>query len=76
MGKLYDAAAGDDRLAVLVELRNLLADRLEQCGSDRDIAALSRQLVQVTAEIDEIRKNTMPKVTSLSEMRKKVKVVK
>lgn len=76
MGKLYDAAAGEDRLSVLTELRNLLAARLEECNSDRDIAALSRQLVQVTAEIDEIRKNTVQKVTSLSEMRKKVKVVK
>lgn len=76
MGKLYDAAAGEDRLAVLIELRNLLANRLDKCDSDRDIAALSRQLVQVTAEIEEIRKNTVQKVTSLSEMRKKVKVVK
>lgn len=76
MGKLYEAAVDEDRLAILIELRNLLADRLDNCGSDRDIAALSRQLVQVTAEIDELRKATEPKATSIAEMRKKVKVVK
>lgn len=75
MGRLKTAAKSGDRLKALIELRDLLAGRLESAEADRDIAALSRQFVQVTAEIEEIRSQTDVKPTSLSEMRSKLKVV-
>jgi len=75
MGRLKTAAKSGDRLKALIELRDLLAGRLEGAEADRDVAALSRQFVQVTAEIDEIRNATTEKTSSLSEMRAKLKVV-
>jgi hypothetical protein len=75
MGRLKTAAKSGDRLKALIELRDLLAERLESAEADRDVAALSRQFVQVTAEIDEIRSRTETKPTSLSQMRSKLKVV-
>lgn len=76
MGKLMQAAKSGDRLRALIELRDLLAKRLEAGPADRDLAALSRQFVQVTAEIEEIRGQTETKPTSLSDMRNKLKVAK
>lgn len=75
MGRLTSAARSGDRLKALIELRDLLAARLEDAEADRDVAALSRQFVQVTAEIDEIRSRTEIKPTSLTDMRAKLKVV-
>ena len=72
---IYKAAKSDNRIDALIELRNLIAKRLDQGVSDRDLAALSRQLVQVTAEIDEIRKAGEDKAASLTKFRNKLKVV-
>ena len=69
------AAKSDSRLEALIELRNLLARRLDKCESDRDLAALSRQFVQVTAEIDELRGADSSKTVSLTDFRNKLKVV-
>lgn len=70
------AARSGSRLKALIELRNLLADRLDDCGSDRDVAALSRQFVQVTAEIDAIQGNSDSKAISLEDFRSKLRAVK
>jgi len=72
MGRLTTAAKSGDRLKALMELRDILAARLENAAADRDIAALSRQFVQVTAEIEEIRAGERP-VSSLMELRAKFK---
>ena len=74
MGRLTTAAKSGDRLKALMELRDILAGRLESAEADRDVAALSRQFVQVTAEIEEIQKENSGKTTSINEMRKKLKV--
>lgn len=76
MGKIEKAVKTGDRLDTLRALRELLAARLDACDSNRDIAALSRQLVQVTAEIDEIEKESETTITSLDAFRKKVKLAK
>lgn len=52
---LTDAAATGSRRAVLVALRDKLAYTIENCESGRDVAALSRRLIDVVAELD-----TMP----------------
>lgn len=74
MGSLTKAARSGDRLKALIELRDLLANRLESAESDRDVAALSRQFVQVTAEIETIKKENAGTTTSIDEMRKKLRV--
>jgi len=51
---LVAAAASGDRLAALQELRAVLAERLSRPRTAaRDVAALSRQLVDVTAAIED-----------------------
>ena len=76
MSSIFEAANTNDRLAVLVELRNKLAVRLDQCESNRDLAALSRQFVQVVNEIDEIMGGNETKAVSLDDFRNKLKAVK
>lgn len=48
------AAASNDRLATLVALRNTLARSIDECESMRDLAALSRQMTDVLAQIDAV----------------------
>ena len=72
---IYEAATTENRIDALIELRNLIAQRLDEGVGDRDLAALSRQLVQVTAEIDELRKNQEDKTLSLTSFRNKLKAV-
>ena len=72
---ITEAAKTESRLEALIELRNLLADRLDKGPHDRDLASLSRQFVQVTAEIDEIRGEDDSKTASIADFRAKLKVV-
>ena len=74
--RLATAAKSGDRLKTLTELRDLLAERIDKAKYDKDIAPLARRLTQVLSEIDEIEKANMSKVTSLSQMRDKLKVAK
>lgn len=57
---LIEAADSGDRLATLRELRGVLARSIYGAESSRDVAALSRQLVDVTAEIAALEKAAEP----------------
>lgn len=76
MSNLLEAAQTEDRLKLLTELRDVLSARIDLSHSDRDLAALARQLVQVTSEIEEIRNAQPQAVNPLDEFRGKLKVVK
>ena len=52
MPTLSEAAAGNDRRDTLVALRDKLARTIDDCESGRDIAALSKRLMEVMAELD------------------------
>lgn len=52
MGKLSTAARSGDRRQTLVELRNFLAKTLETTNSARDIASISKRLMEVTEELE------------------------
>jgi hypothetical protein len=52
---LSQVVASGDRFKSLESLRNLLAEAIESCESKRDLAALSRQLVSVLAQIEDHR---------------------
>lgn len=51
---LSEAAATGRRLDTLEQLRDVLARQIESTDSGRDVAALSRQLTLVLAEIAEL----------------------
>ena len=51
---LIHATESGDRLETLIALRDLLAERLQKSNSDRDIASMSRRLIQCVTEIEEI----------------------
>ncbi len=52
MGKLTAAAKTNDRRKILIALRDRLAATLEKTSSGRDVAALSKRLMEVTEELD------------------------
>ena len=49
---LVEAAEGGDRLETLIALRDLLADKLQNTTSSRDISSMSRRLMQCISEIE------------------------
>lgn len=51
---IVEAAASGDRLATLIALRDEIAETIQNCGSGRDMAALSKRLIEVMGEIDTI----------------------
>lgn len=55
---LHDVAAKGDRLDTLRTLRNRLAQQIDETDSARDVAALSRQLTDVLAQLAEAEPQT------------------
>ena len=49
---LLDAAKSGDKRATLLALRDKLAETIENCESGRDMAANSKRLMEVMAEIE------------------------
>lgn len=54
--ELSEATKSGDRLRTLIALRDLLADKLQNTASTRDIAAISRRLMQCVSEIETLEK--------------------
>ena len=52
MPTLSEAAATNNRRDTLMALRDKLAFAIESCESGRDIAALSKRLMEVIGELD------------------------
>ena len=52
MGKLLDAVRGGDKRAILLALRDETASAIENSSSGRDIAALSKRLMEICDCID------------------------
>lgn len=52
MAKLLEAAKTGDKRATLIALRDKLAETIENCESGRDMAANSKRLMEVMAEIE------------------------
>ena len=68
---LITVADNGDALETLRELRHKIAVALEECQSGRDIAALSRQLVLVVQQINELEGHHHTEETTLSMIRAK-----
>lgn len=54
MGKLAETAKKNNRRDTLIALRDQLASAIDTCKSGRDIAALSKRLMEVMGELDSI----------------------
>ena len=54
MAKLLNAVQSGDKRQTLVELRDEIAQTIESCESGRDMAALSKRLMEVIEEIESI----------------------
>jgi len=54
---IVEAAASGSRYATLVALRDEIARTIQTCGSGRDMAALSKRLIEVMGEIDALGKS-------------------
>ena len=54
MTSLLEAAQSGDKRKTLVALRDKIAETIENCDSGRDIAANSKRLMEVMAELDEM----------------------
>lgn len=51
---ILQAVQSNDRLATLEALRDSVAVAIDNCPSGRDIASLSKRLMEIMAEIDAI----------------------
>lgn len=72
---ILDAAKSGDRLRTLIALRDLLAERLQEADSDRDISSMSRRLMQCISEIEVIR-STRSKTNNVEGLRNRYKLGK
>ena len=63
------AAKSGDKLATLLALRDSLASTIDGCESGRDMAALSKRLMEVMDEIQAIEETVAPKDTPMSRRR-------
>ena len=52
MANLMEAAKSGDRRRTLEALRDKLAASIQDCESGRDVAALSKRLMEVMGELD------------------------
>lgn len=73
---LLDAAKSGDKRATLIALRDKLAETIENCESGRDMAANSKRLMEVMAELEslpdpaEIKKSKHDRLKEKREKRK------
>lgn len=51
---ILEAAQSGDRKATLIALRDSIAETIREKPSGRDLAALSRRLLEVMAELDRV----------------------
>ena len=56
MADLVSAAKSGSRRDTLEALRDKLADSIQNCESGRDVAALSKRLMEVMGELDALPK--------------------
>lgn len=54
MGKLVSAAKRGNKREMLVALRDEIAEQIEATGSGRDMAALSKRLIEVVEQIEDL----------------------
>lgn len=76
MSNLHDAVVSNDRKTTLLALRDTIAETIDTTDSGRDIAALSKRLMEVISEIESIpdpeaSKNPLQEAQNESRKRKR-----
>jgi hypothetical protein len=71
MGNLVEAAKSGDKRATLIALRDKLAETIENCESGRDMAANSKRLMEVMAELEALPDPTAIKESKHDRLKRK-----
>lgn len=71
MDNLVSATKSGDRRRTLVALRDRIAETIDSCESGRDMAALSKRLMEVMDEIDSMP-SEVEEDTPLARARRKI----
>ena len=71
MGQLVDAAKSGDKRATLLALRDKLAETIENCESGRDMAANTKRLMEVMAELEQIPDPATKKISKHDRLKQK-----
>ena len=68
---LVEAAKSGDKRATLIALRDKLAETIENCESGRDMAANSKRLMEVMAELEALPDPKTIKVSKHDRLKEK-----
>lgn len=68
---LLEAAKSGDKRATLIALRDKLAETIENCESGRDMAANSKRLMEVMAELEALPDPKVIKESKHDRLKKK-----
>lgn len=71
MASLVDAAKSGDKREILIALRDRLAETIENCESGRDMAANSKRLMEVVAELEALPDPSKVKVSKHDRLKQK-----
>lgn len=71
MDNLVSATKSGDRRRTLIALRDRIAETIDSCESGRDMAALSKRLMEVMDEIDSMP-SEVEEDTPLARARRKI----
>lgn len=71
MSNLVEAAKSGDKRKTLIALRDKLAETIENCESGRDMAANSKRLMEVMAELEAIPDPSQVKVSKHDRLKQK-----
>lgn len=71
MGNLVEAAKSGDKRATLIALRDKLAETIDNCESGRDMAANSKRLMEVMAELESLPGPSEIKVSKHDRLKEK-----
>ena len=71
MTNLVEAAKSGDKRLTLIALRDKLAATIESCESGRDMAANSKRLMEVMAELDSLPDPKEKKISKHDRLKQK-----
>ena len=71
MANLIDAAKSGDKRATLIALRDILASTIQNCESGRDMAANTKRLMEVMAELETMPDPEQKKVSKHDRLKRK-----
>jgi hypothetical protein len=71
MANLIDAAKSGDKRATLIALRDKLAETIDRCESGRDMAANTKRLMEVMAELEAMPDPQQKKISKHDRLKKK-----